>query len=110
VFKVEGSDAEVFNDRIVPEVSQEGGIPSGSQALMLVSPTDHLVIRDTSGISPESCLVQSVKPPLINSTLMDFNLINYGSGFGGEFTDDVTCWVLRLLEDDPTTDRFFRTP
>jgi hypothetical protein len=110
VFTVEGSDAVVANDRIVPEESQAGGIPFDSQAVTSVDRTDHLVIRDTSEIIPEACLTQSLKPPLIDSTLRDFNLINYGSGFGAEFTDDVTCSVLRLLEADPTSNRFFRTP
>jgi pimeloyl-ACP methyl ester carboxylesterase len=110
VFKSEGSDAVVSNDRIVPELSQAGGIPFDSQAVTSVDLTDHLVVRDTSLIIPEACLIQSLKPPLIDSALRDFNLINYGSGFGAEFTTDITCSVLRLLEADPTSNRFFRTP
>jgi pimeloyl-ACP methyl ester carboxylesterase len=89
------------NDRVVSEASQREGLPADTLAMTAVAGrTDHAVVRNTPGLTVESCLsFDPLDGPRIQADLRDRN-------FDG--TPDVSCRLIQLLEVDPTGNLFFR--
>jgi pimeloyl-ACP methyl ester carboxylesterase len=89
------------NDRVVSEASQREGLPADTLAMTAIAGhTDHAVVRNTPGLTVESCLsFDPIGGPHIQSNVSDRNF---------DRTPDVTCRVIQLLEADPMGNLFFR--
>ena len=89
------------NDRVVSEASQRDGLPADTLAMTAVAGhTDHAVVRNTPGLTVESCLtLDPIEGPRIQSDSRDRN---------HDLTPDVTCRVMQLLEAEPAGSLFFR--
>lgn len=89
------------NDRVVSEASQRDGLPADTLAMTAIGGrTDHVVIRNTPGLTVEACLAfDPITGPRILSDFPDRNF---------DQTPDVTCRVVQLLEADPAGNLFFR--